>query len=86
MIFVAEYSNQALKLLKQADKILAKRVIAKVELLLKEPVGHDAKIMEGYKEKLYRVRVGDYRILYEVDYGNKKIGVVKIDHRSKVYR
>ena len=86
MTFTAEYSNQALKFLKQADKILAKRILAKVELLLKEPVSHDTKMIEGYKEKLYRARVGDYRILYEVDYGNKKIGIVKIDHRSKVYR
>jgi len=42
-------------------------------------------MIEGYKEKLYRVRVGDYRILYEVDKNKNSIGIVKIDHRSRVY-
>ncbi len=38
-----------------------------------------------YNEKLFRVRVGDYRILYEVDYKNDQLGIVKLDKRSKVY-
>ncbi len=42
-------------------------------------------MLEGYKEKLFRVRVGDYRILYEVDYKSNIIGVVLIDKRSRVY-
>lgn len=86
MTFVIEYSNQTLRFLKRADKTLVKRILAKLELLVKEPVGRNSKVIEGYKEKLYRVRVGDYRILYEVDYENEKIGIVKIDHRSKVYQ
>ncbi|MBI4167796.1 MAG: type II toxin-antitoxin system RelE/ParE family toxin [Candidatus Aenigmarchaeota archaeon] len=86
MTFVIGYSNQALKFLKQADKVLARRILDKLELLVNEPVGRNAKAIEGYKEKLYRVRVGDYRILYEVDHENKKIGIIKIDHRSKVYQ
>ena len=36
--------------------------------------------------KIYLViRVGDWRILYEVDYRNNLIGVVKIDKRRRVY-
>jgi mRNA-degrading endonuclease RelE of RelBE toxin-antitoxin system len=39
----------------------------------------------GFKEKLFRVRVGEHRILYEVDNDNKAIGIVKIDKRERVY-
>ncbi len=42
-------------------------------------------MVEGYKEKIFRVRVGDYRILYEVDYSKNFIGIVRIDHRGRVY-
>ena len=84
-MFAANYSNQAKKFLKKADKILAKRLIEKIEELRNIPIIHDTKAIEGYKEKLFRVRVGDYRILYEVDYSSNKIGIVKIDKRSKVY-
>lgn len=34
------------------------------------PEDTESKTVEGYGEKLFRVRVGNYRILYEVDYKN----------------
>ena len=84
-MFVVEYSNQARKFLRKVDKILAGRLFKKIEGLSSQPFTHDTKSVEGYKEKLFRVRVGDCRILYEVDHNSKKIGIVKIDKRSRVY-
>ena len=84
-MFNVEYSKQATKFLKQAEKALAQRLMKKIESLQTEPFIHDTKVVEGFKEKLYRIRVGDYRILYDVDYENKNIGIVKIDKRENVY-
>jgi len=84
-MFDVKYSKQSQKFLNKTDKILAKRLLQKIEILQEEPIIHDTKTVEGYKEKIYRVRVGNYRILYEVDYKNKLIGVVKIDKRPRVY-
>lgn len=84
-MFDVKYSNQASKFLKQMDKILVKRLLSKIEELIKEPVGHDAKTIKGYKETIFRVRVGDYRILYELDHKEKLIGIIKIDRREKSY-
>lgn len=84
-MFEVYYSNQAQKFLKKADKLLISRIFEKVEILKETPIIHDSKIVEGYKEKLFRVRVGNYRILYEVDHVNNTIGIVKIDKRSRVY-
>ena len=84
-MFRVEYSNQALKFFKRLDKVLAERLLKKIEELTNNPFPPEAKVVEGYKEKTYRVRVGDYRILYEVDYSKNFIGVVKIDHRGRVY-
>ena len=77
------YSNQTSKFLKKIDQILLKRILDKIEILRKIPIIPDSKRVEGYKEKVFRVRVGDYRILYEFD--NKSLGIVKIDKRAKVY-
>jgi mRNA interferase RelE/StbE len=35
---------------------------------------------------LYRIRIGDYRVLYEIDDPSKTIMVIKVDHRNKVYK
>ena len=84
-MFIVEYSQQALKFLKKSEKTLAQRLAKKIEELKTNPVSHDTKTIQGYKEKLFRIRLGDYRILYEVDHSNNKIGIVKIDKRESVY-
>ena len=84
-MFHAAYSKKAEHFLKNADKILAKRFIQKIGELCEKPVPKDAKTIEGVKELVYRVRVGDYRIFYEVNYTEQNIGIIKIDKRGRAY-
>ncbi len=84
-MFTVEYSLQASKFLQKCDRELRKRIIDKIDKLKENPISHDSKFVAGFKEKLYRIRIGDYRVLYEVDHEGKIIGIVKIDNRSKVY-
>ena len=84
-MFEIKYSRQAIKFIKSLDKKLALRIFSKIEKLKHEPIQHDSKRVEGYSEKLFRVRVGKYRILYEVDFKDNLIGIVKIDRRERVY-
>jgi len=84
MTFDVSYSNRSKRFLRKADKVIVKRVIEKIEKLRKAPIIHDTKTVEGSKG-LFRVRVGDYRILYEVDYRNNLIGIIKIDKKPRVY-
>ncbi len=84
-MFEVKYSNQALKFLKKTDKILQQRLLKKFEELQIDPFPGEVKTVVGYKEKIYRVRVGDYRILYEVDHGANILGIIKIDKRPRVY-
>ena len=84
-MFDIGYSKQAIKFLKSADKNLSTRILKKIEQLKENPVQHDSKIVEGYAESIHRARVGDYRILYEIDYKGNLIGIVKIDKRSRIY-
>lgn len=80
-----QYSNQSQKFLKKSEKILVKRLLKEIEELCVNPMPQNVKFLQGYKEKLYRARVGDYRIIYEVDYSKNRLGIVKIDKREKVY-
>lgn len=45
----------------------------------------DIKLISSREERIYRVRLGDYRIIYEIDEANKKIMVTKIFRRGKGY-
>ncbi len=86
-MFNAELNKHALKFLKSIqDKTLLKRISNKIDELEKNPFPQDIERVEGIKDvKVFRVRVGDYRILYFVDYSSSKIYIEKIDKRGRVY-
>ena len=79
-----ELSRSALKSLKKLDRKAAVRIFAAVEKLAKNPRPHGVKKLEGYT--LWRLRVGDYRVVYDIDDGKVVILVVKVSHRKDVYR
>jgi len=49
------------------------------------PRSQDVKKMKGMKNT-YRIRMGDYRLIYRVDFEEKKIFVLSIAHRKKAYK
>ena len=79
-----EFSNQSKKFLKKSDRQLAIRIIEKIEVLKNYPVPHDSKRVVG-EASTFRIRIGDYRVLYEVDWNKQLILIDKIDKRSKAY-
>jgi len=79
-------SSRANKFLKTADKELYNRLINKLKKLAEDPIPHDAKKVVGQEEKIFRVRVGDYRVLYALFLDEKVVLVVNIDKRSRAYK
>ncbi len=61
-----------------------KRIIQKIKNLADNPRPPGCKKLSG--EEKYRIRVGNYRILYFIDEGKLIIFVVKVGHRRDVYR
>jgi mRNA-degrading endonuclease RelE of RelBE toxin-antitoxin system len=80
MKFGVTYSRRATRFCKQSPKVLLRRLSRRIKELQKNPVPQDSKIVQGTKEMLFRV--GNYRILYEVD---SRIGIVNMDKRSRVF-
>jgi len=61
------------------------RVLAEVELLAENPFPHGSEKLVG-TEHTHRIRVGDYRVIYEVFAGSKIVEVQRVRHRKDVYR
>lgn len=70
-----------LKSLKVKDDI--RRISEKIEQLSINPFPPDSKRIEGFSIKVFRIRVGHYRILYFME--NSIVYIEKIDYRERVY-
>jgi len=60
------------------------RVMSRIKVLADNPRPPAGEKLSG--QERYRIRQGDYRILYEVDDSQQVVTVVKIGHRREVYR
>ena len=61
------------------------RLLDRIERLAGDPFPTDVKRVVNRKEKVFRVRVGDYRIQYSVFYDKMMIFVFDIDKRPRAY-
>ncbi len=84
--------TNGIHIVRSANRTLAKlprsvqdRIDKAIDELSQDPRPPGAKRLIG-DEPVYRIRVGDYRILYTVDDVAKIITVVRIGHRRDVYR
>jgi len=65
------------------DNLLA-RVIGKIESLGETPRPAGCKKLKGYKDQ-WRIRIGDWRVLYIIDDGANLVSITRIAHRREVY-
>ncbi|MCJ7708341.1 MAG: type II toxin-antitoxin system RelE/ParE family toxin [Anaerolineales bacterium] len=61
------------------------RLLRRVEGLASEPIPRQSAKLTG-AERLYRVRVGDYRIIYTVDHEARSVTIHYVRHRKDAYR
>ena len=84
-MFSDEFGSDAKKFLKKAERQIAERIIKRIRKLREDPFPSDIKRVVGKKDKIFRVRVGDYRIQYSVFYERNLIFISDIDKRGKAY-
>lgn len=84
MRFEVRLSRRAAKELDSLEPSVRSRIILRLEELEGNPFPSDRVKVKGW-EDTYRLRVGDYRVLYEVMTEEGLVLVEKIDHRKKVY-
>ena len=77
-------SSQAKRELNRLHGDLHSRLLSSIEHLIEEPRPHGCRKIQGAKNE-WRIRVGEYRIIYTVDDSDKKVLIRKIGHRSSIY-
>jgi mRNA interferase RelE/StbE len=83
--YTVEWSSKIKKDLQALDKPVQRRIFAAVELLRINPRPSKALRLVANEPK-FRVRVGDYRIIYQIEDERLVILVVRIAHRRDVYK
>jgi len=79
-----EIKRSAQKEIQGLPKKDAQRVVAAIQRLAENPRGADSKKLSA--QERYGVRVGNYRILYEIHDTVLLILIVRVAHRKDVYR
>lgn len=72
--------------LRHVDRPFVPRLVAAIESLADDPLPEGRHKKLRGSERSFRLRVGDYRILYEVDEAAREVHVYKVRHRREVYR
>ena len=84
MPFDIRFGPRADRFLQSADNYVFDRISEKIQALSLNPQPRGVKKVIG-EESVYRIRVGNYRILYSVESGENVLLIVNIDKRSRVY-
>jgi len=81
-MFKAEWTEKALDELNKLEPTISSRIIKKIDELLSDPYSLNIKRLKGIEA--FRLRVGDYRVLFEVN--NNIILILKVGHRRNIYK
>jgi mRNA interferase RelE/StbE len=87
-LFEVAISNRARKSLRRLPDHYARRVVLAFEALKQNPAPvpeYDVMKLRGLKD-VYRIRIGDIRIEYEVAWESRLINILVVESRSRAYR
>ena len=80
-----DFAPPAIRQLRKLDPVARRRIQAAIELLGTDPRPAAARRLVGGGGE-WRVRTGDYRIIYEIHDQNLLVLVVALGHRRDIYR
>lgn len=83
MLYTIQWTRTSLKQLEKLDKKVAERIIDKVEEISEEPFRF-VKKLQGLD--LYRLRVGDYRVIISIENKKMIVFVLQVGNRSVIYK
>ena len=78
------FKESVWKDLKKVPKNHLKRILSRIEKLKYNPRPNGCEKLTG--QELYRVRQGKYRIVYSIQDNELTIWIIKVGHRSSIYR
>jgi mRNA interferase RelE/StbE len=85
-MFSIEYSKAARKTLKSMPRNTARLVIEKIEALAPDPMAPNNNVKKLTNHPGYRLRIGDWRVIYTIHEQALLIAVVRIAPRGEAYQ
>jgi mRNA interferase RelE/StbE len=82
--YALTFRPAALRALRKLDRQIAERIRVATEALRDDPRPSGAKMLTG-SHGLWRIRIGDYRVVYTVDDQRRVVRVAAAGHRRDVY-
>ena len=84
-MYTYEFKEQAVNDLKKLPKTVQKRIIKKLDFYISCPNPHSfADHLINFEIGEYRFRIGDYRVIFDVD--DERIIILAIGHRKEIYK
>ena len=78
--------DTASKQLAVLDKSVARRIVERVQWLAENLADANLEALTGEFEGLFKLRIGDYRAVYELIHGEQLVMIHAIGHRREIYR
>ena len=85
MRYSVEITQRALRELEELPIPIYNKAVSLIDRLEIEPFLSGSLKLKGFRNR-WRIRIGDYRILYERDDNSKSITVFRVVHRKEAYR
>ena len=82
-MFEIVFSDKALKQLSKIEKSIQKRIISSLDRIRIRPEAYLTKLVD---DPAYKLRVGNYRVIADLDKGKLLILIIKVGHRRNVYQ
>lgn len=80
-------TREALRVYESVDAVLLKKLHRCFDILRQDPYTHpNSKRLTGVLSGYWRYRVGDWRVVYQVQEEPQQVIIITIAHRSQVYR
>ena len=85
MKYTVEYQNEAIADLEKLTQVVRNRIISKINWLAENFDGITPIPLSGNLAGFYKLRVGDYRVIYEFISEEKVVVIDRIGHRREIY-
>ena len=77
---------RAAKQLEKLPKPVVERIDNAIVSLSANPRPFSSKMLRGRFKEGWRLRIGDYRVLYRIDDQSHEVSILKVGHRREIYR
>lgn len=85
-MYQVEYTRDAIKALKAMSRNVSLQIRGKIDLLATDPFAANNNVKKLVGREAFRLRVGDWRVIYEIEGGRLVIHVLAVAPRGGVYQ